>query len=115
MRRGLRVESDGVMPAAVKGTVGNLPHELTSFVGRRREVTEARRLLSVSRLVTLAGIGGVGKTRLALRVAADASRAFEDGVWLVELGELDDDTTLVDAVSSALRLREQRAGNPEVL
>ncbi|QQZ16924.1 MULTISPECIES: ATP-binding protein [Rhodococcus] len=115
MRRGLRVESDGVMPAAVKGTVGNLPHELTSFVGRRREVAEARRLLSVSRLVTLAGIGGVGKTRLALRVAADASRAFEDGVWLVELGELDDDTTLVDAVSAALRLREQRSGNPEVL
>ncbi|WP_072691110.1 ATP-binding protein [Rhodococcus marinonascens] len=103
------------MPPAVKGNVGNLPHELTSFVGRRHEVTEARRLLSVSRLVTLAGIGGVGKTRLALRVAADSRRAFDDGVWLVGLGELDEGSRLVDVVSAVLRLREQRTGDPEVL
>ncbi|MFD4264628.1 ATP-binding protein [Rhodococcus sp. NPDC058481] len=97
------------MAPAVRGRVGNLPLELTSFVGRRREVTETRRLLSVSRLVTLTGIGGVGKTRLALRVAADSSRVFEDGVWLVELGELQEDVLLPAMVAAALGLREQSA------
>ena len=95
--------------------MGNLPYELTSFVGRRREIGEVRRLLSVSRLVTLTGIGGVGKTRLALRVAADSSRAFDDGVWLVGLGELHDPGTVVDAVPSALKLREGRGGQTETL
>lgn len=74
------------MSPAVKDRVGNLPHELTSFVGRRHELAEAKRLLGVSRLVTLTGIGGVGKTRLALRLAQDSRRAFPDGVWLVECG-----------------------------
>jgi hypothetical protein len=57
-----------------------LPAEFTRFVGRRRELAEVKRLLSGSRLVTLTGIGGVGKTRLSLRAAADLSRAFRDGV-----------------------------------
>ncbi|WP_462188359.1 hypothetical protein, partial [Frankia sp. CcWB2] len=57
----------------------NLPAELTSFVGRRRELAEALRLLSGARLLTLTGPGGVGKTRLALRLAADRQRAFPDG------------------------------------
>ncbi|MFI6431263.1 ATP-binding protein [Rhodococcus oryzae] len=95
------------MATAVRGKVGNLPLELTSFVGRRREVTETRRLLSVSRLVTLTGIGGVGKTRLALRVAEDSRRSFEDGVWLVELGELQEEALLPDLVAATLGLREQ--------
>ncbi len=64
----------------------NLPLELTSFVGRRRELAEVKHLLATSRLVTLTGIGGVGKTRLALRVAAEVAARFPDGVWLVELG-----------------------------
>lgn len=55
---------------------GNLPIELSSFVGRRSEAKEVRRLLSDYRLVTLTGLGGVGKTRLALRAADDSSRAF---------------------------------------
>ncbi|WP_027500674.1 ATP-binding protein [Rhodococcus sp. UNC363MFTsu5.1] len=95
------------MATAVRGKIGNLPLELTSFVGRRREVTETRRLLSVSRLVTLTGIGGVGKTRLALRVAEDSRRVFEDGVWLVELGELQEEALLPDLVAATLGLREQ--------
>ncbi|MFE5700998.1 ATP-binding protein [Rhodococcus koreensis] len=103
------------MPPAVQGRVGNLPFELSSFVGRRREVTEAKRLLSATRLVTLTGIGGVGKTRLALRVAADVARAFGDGVWLVELGELQDSELLPDAVISALGLCEQAAHPPLTL
>lgn len=94
---------------AVRHAKGNLPLELTSFVGRRRELTEAKELLSVSRLVTLTGIGGVGKTRLALRVAANARRGFADGVWLVELGELRDGTLLTDVVAAALGLRDQSA------
>ncbi|MFD7044904.1 ATP-binding protein, partial [Rhodococcus jostii] len=106
--RAERAPSDsGVMAPAGRGKVGNLPLELTVFVGRRRELTEARRLLSVARLVTLTGVGGVGKTRLALRVAANVRRAFGDGVWLVELGELHDAELLADTVVAALGLREQ--------
>lgn len=86
---------------------GNLPLELTSFVGRRNELAEVKKLLSTARLVTLTGIGGVGKTRLALRAAAEARRAFADGVWLVELGELRDESLLADVVASALGLRDQ--------
>ncbi len=61
----------------------NLPAELTSFVGRRRELGEVKRLLTTTRLVTLTGSGGAGKTRLALRTAAEVARAIPDGVWLV--------------------------------
>ncbi|MBV6756767.1 ATP-binding protein [Rhodococcus opacus] len=103
------------MPLGGRANVGNLPHELTSFVGRRREIVEVRRLLSVSRLVTLSGIGGVGKTRLALRVAADSLRAFDDGVWLVELGEVQEPGAVVDAVLSGLGLREGGGAAPEAL
>nr|EJJ01719.1 multi-domain regulatory protein [Rhodococcus sp. JVH1] len=87
--------------------------ELTSFVGRRRELTETKGLLSVTRLVTLTGVGGVGKTRLALRVAANVRRAFDDGVWLIELGELHDPELLADTVVVALGLREQ-SSNPSL-
>ncbi|MFD1814956.1 ATP-binding protein [Rhodococcus gannanensis] len=90
-----------------RATSGNLPQELTSFVGRRRELTEARHALSTSRLVTLTGIGGVGKTRLALRVAEDSRRAFAGGVWFVELGELHDQELVAETVAAALGLREQ--------
>ncbi|SDC62032.1 ATP-binding protein [Rhodococcus tukisamuensis] len=100
------------MAPSVRGRVGNLPLDLTSFVGRRREVTEARRLLALSRLVTLTGMGGVGKTRLSLRVAAESQRAFDDGVWLVELGEQTDPELVPDTVAAALGLREQSAPSP---
>ena len=66
--------------------VGNLPLELTSFVGRRRELADARRLFESSRLLTLTGVGGVGKTRLAIRLAGALQRVFSNGTWLVELG-----------------------------
>ncbi|MFD9669118.1 ATP-binding protein [Rhodococcus sp. NPDC059968] len=98
-----------------KANMGNLPHELTSFVGRRREIAEVRSLLSVSRLVMLTGIGGVGKTRLALRVAADSRRAFHDGVWLVGLGELHDPRAVVETVASVFGLGEGRGASPEGL
>ncbi|MFC9556925.1 protein kinase [Rhodococcus sp. NPDC056960] len=88
---------------------GNLPAELTSFVGRRRELTAAGNLLRKFRLVTLTGMGGTGKTRLALRVAAHEHREYRDGVWLVELGELRDQSLLSDIVAAALGLRDQSA------
>ncbi|MFC9838455.1 ATP-binding protein [Rhodococcus sp. NPDC127530] len=103
------------IPVRGRGRTGNLPVELTSFVGRRHEIGEAKKMLSASRLVTLTGIGGVGKTRLALRVATDSQRAFTDGVWLVELGELSDPDLVTGVVSDVLGLRNQSAGAPLVL
>jgi non-specific serine/threonine protein kinase len=88
---------------------GNLPAELTSFVGRRGELAEVRRLLAASRLVTLTGVGGVGKTRLALRAAAGLRRAFRDGVWLVQLDQLRDEALVAQAIAGALGLQD-RAG-----
>jgi predicted ATPase/DNA-binding CsgD family transcriptional regulator len=85
--------------------------QLTSFVGRRREVTDVKRVLAASRLVTLTGPGGVGKTRLALKVAADVRRAFGDGVWLVELDQLRDPALVSHTVAAWLGLREQ-SGRP---
>ncbi len=95
--------------------VGNLPAELTSFVGRRGEVAEVRRLLSGSRLVTLTGVGGVGKTRLALRAGAGLRRAFRDGVWLVQLDQLRDEALVAQAVAGTLGLRARPGFSPEAV
>ena len=75
-------------PRRGRSAGGNLPAELNSFVGRRRELADIKRLTSGFRLVTLCGMGGVGKTRLALRTAGLALRAFPDGAWFVDLAEL---------------------------
>ena len=99
------------MPAVRRGT-GNLPAELTSFVGRRGEVAEVRRLLANSRLVTLTGVGGVGKTRLALRAVAGLARAFGDGVHLVQLDQVREEALVAQAVAGALGLREQGGAVP---
>jgi len=90
----------------------HVPAEVTSFVGRRRELAEIKRLLSTTRLLTLTGAGGVGKTRLATRTAADVQRAFSDGVWLVELAPLQDPALVALAVFNALELRDQSARWP---
>lgn len=90
-----------------RGSLGNLPAEVTSFVGRRHEMTDIRRMLSTSRLVTLTGAGGVGKTRLAQRVGLEVRRAFPDGVWLVELAELRDPDLVAVTVAEALGVREE--------
>jgi predicted ATPase len=84
-----------------------LPAEMTKFVGRERELAEARRLLTEKRLVTLMGAGGVGKTRLALRVAEEARADYRDGVWFVELSALDDAELLAATVAAALELAAQ--------
>jgi predicted ATPase/DNA-binding CsgD family transcriptional regulator len=89
--------------------IGNLPAEVSSFVGRNREVSEVRRLLDSSRLVTLTGVGGVGKTRLALHTAASYQRVYEDGVWLVDLSKLSQPDSLADAVAGVLDIAEHSA------
>ena len=83
----------------------NLPADLTSFVGREREIAAVKRLLAKSRMITLAGTGGVGKTRVALRAAREVQRGFRDGVWLVELAALTDGALVVQAVADALRIQ----------
>jgi predicted ATPase/DNA-binding NarL/FixJ family response regulator len=94
---------------------GNLPAEATSFVGRRHELAELRRKLTAARLVSLVGPGGVGKTRIAVRVASDLGRGFPDGAWLVELAELRDPALVSNAVMAALDLRDQAAAEPRAL
>jgi predicted ATPase len=98
----------GSEPAA--GRPHNLPRALTSFVGRETEVAEVRRLLGVAPLVSLTGPGGSGKTRLALRVAAEVLAApdpvLRDGVWLVDLAPLADGTLVPQAVAAAVGVRE---------
>ncbi len=85
----------------------NLPGQLTSFIGREPEMAEARRLLGQTRLLTLTGMGGEGKSRLALQVAAEAVDAYADGVWLVELASLSDPDLVPQAVAAALGIREE--------
>jgi len=91
---------------------GNLPAAVSSFVGRRRELADVRRLLTEARLVCLTGTGGVGKSRLALRVASDAARGFSDGVWLTELADVHDPAMVAQAVLAGLDLRDQAAATP---
>jgi predicted ATPase/class 3 adenylate cyclase len=84
----------------------NLPTQLTSFVGRQAELAELGRLLDRERLVTLTGVGGGGKTRLALQAAAERSDAYPDGTWWVGLGPLADPSLVPRTVSAALGVRE---------
>ena len=94
---------------------GNLPAEATSFIGRRRELAEVRKKLSAARMVSLVGPGGVGKTRLAVRIAADLARGFPDGAWLVELADVRDPALVSNAAMAALDLRDQAFTEPLVL
>jgi predicted ATPase/class 3 adenylate cyclase len=85
----------------------NLPAQLTSFIGREQEVKELSRRLQSIRLLTLTGAGGIGKTRLAIEVAAEVLAEFKDGVWLVELASLTDPALVPQAVATILGVREQ--------
>ncbi|HEX9095348.1 MAG TPA: LuxR C-terminal-related transcriptional regulator [Candidatus Dormibacteraeota bacterium] len=94
---------------------GNLPAEATSFIGRRRELAEVRTKLSTARLITLVGPGGVGKTRLAIRIAAQLARGFRDGAWWVELADVRDPALVSNAALAALDLRDQAFTEPLAL
>ena len=93
----------GDVPArlASGAALGNLPNPRTSFVGREREVGELAVLLGEARLVTLTGVGGVGKTRLALQVATTVSNRFQHGAWLVELAGVRDPKLVADSIGAA--------------
>src|SRR3989440_6630768 len=98
-------------PGSLVG-IGGLPADTTSFVGRKSDVAEVRRLVSGARLVTLTGVAGVGKTRLALRVAASVSRSFPDGVWLTELEHVRDAALVAHTVSESLGIRDETGRPP---
>lgn len=84
----------------------NLPLQLTSFIGRETEIDRIKALLDTSRLVTLTGAGGSGKTRLGIQIAADLLESFPDGVWLVELAPIPDAESLVRTLANVLNLAE---------
>jgi predicted ATPase/DNA-binding winged helix-turn-helix (wHTH) protein len=89
----------------------NIPGQLTSFIGRDRDLAEIKRLLPGRRLITLVGIGGIGKTRLALQVAGEVMDAYTDGVWLAEFGSINDPSLVPAAAAQALGVHE-RTGTP---
>jgi predicted ATPase/DNA-binding SARP family transcriptional activator len=87
----------------------NLPNQLTSFIGRAREIAEIKKLVEHNRLVTLTGSGGVGKTRHALEVGAELLDAFPDGVWLAELAPVSNPELALHAVASVMGVRADQA------
>src|SRR3954471_14550209 len=91
---------------------GNVPAEMSSFVGRRHLLQEVKSSLASARLVTLVGPGGVGKTRLAVRSATDLNRGIRDGAWLVELAGLHEAELVTKAVMTALGLRDESSQWP---
>ena len=90
----------------------NLPASLSPFIGRAVELSEVRTMIAESRLVTLTGAGGSGKTRLALQVAAELLGGGGDGVWYVELANVSDPESVPSAVSRTLDLREEWDHSP---
>ncbi len=93
--------------AAAGKRADNLPAELSSFVGRETELAALKDLLVRERLLTLVGVGGVGKTRVALRLASDGLANYPDGVWLVELASIAEPSLVAKAVASVLGILEQ--------
>ena len=92
---------------SLENTPNNLPLEVTSFVGRDREMAVLGRLLVANRLVSIVGLGGLGKTRLALQAAAESLGHYPDGAWVVELASLQDEGLLPQAIASAWGLKEE--------
>jgi len=100
------LETDFPPPRTLDARPTNLPVQLTSFVGREGEIAEARRLLGGTRLLTLTGAGGTGKTRLALRVASEVLTEFEDGSFFVDLSSVADPDLVPSALARALGVPE---------
>jgi predicted ATPase/class 3 adenylate cyclase/Tfp pilus assembly protein PilF len=92
---------------SLETTPNNLPLQSTRFIGRERELGDLKRLLATTRLLTLTGSGGCGKTRLGLQLAADSLESFPDGTWLVELAPLSDSGLVPRSVATVLGLEEQ--------
>lgn len=94
-------------PAPTSTVPTNLPAQLTSFVGRESEIAETRTLLGGTRLLTITGPGGIGKTRLALQVATDASADYPDGAFFVDLAPVSDPALVVPTIAATLGVREE--------
>ncbi len=94
-------------PRSMEALPNNLPVQTTSFVGREKQLEEVKRLLENARLLTLMGTGGTGKTRLALETGAQVIHDFRDGVWLVELALIAEADRVVEAIASAVDVREE--------
>jgi predicted ATPase/DNA-binding SARP family transcriptional activator len=103
-----RIRQASSEPAAHETPRTNLPLGLSSFIGRRREMNEVKAWLAETRLFTITGAGGSGKTRLAIQVAAESTPDFKDGAWLVELAGLSNPALVPQAVASALGVRENQ-------
>ncbi len=106
-----RLRADFPALRTLAATPNNLPQQLTAFIGRTRELAEVNRLLGKTRVLTLHGVGGIGKTRLALQAAADVLGDYPDGVWLVELASFADPRNVPLAVAAVLGVKEE-AGHP---
>jgi predicted ATPase/class 3 adenylate cyclase len=100
--------------ATLNSIPNNLPIQVTSFVGREKEISEVKQMLATIRLVTLTGSGGAGKTRLSLHVAADVLDTFKDGVWFIELAPLSDPALVPFTIASIFGLREEQ-GRPLIM
>jgi predicted ATPase/DNA-binding SARP family transcriptional activator len=92
-------------------TPNNLPKHLSSFVGREQEMVQVKKLLATTRLLTLTGTGGMGKTRLSLQVAEDVVDQFKDGAWFIELAPLADSELVAQTLASVVGVREEK-GRP---
>jgi predicted ATPase/class 3 adenylate cyclase len=106
-----RLRNDFPALRSLDARPNNLPQQVTSFVGRQRELAEVKGWLAKTRLLTLVGVGGLGKTRLSLQVAADVLDDYPDGVWFVELAPLADPHRVAQAAASVLGVVED-AGRP---
>src|SRR5271169_1161143 len=105
--RAAGLQADFPALRALDASPGNLRPQTTSFIGRESEVAELKTVVKSHRLVTLAGVGGVGKTRLALEVAARLADEFPDGVWFFELAAVTDPAAVPDAVAAVLGITQQ--------
>ena len=101
-----RLRKDFPALRSLEATPNNLPQQVTSFIGRERELAEVRRLFGTTRLLTLLGAGGIGKTRVALHAAAEVMDDFPDGVWFIDLAPQSDATLVPQIVASALGVKE---------
>jgi len=91
----------------LEATPNNLPQQLTSFVGREKERVEIEEMLSGTRLLTLLGMGGLGKTRLSLQIGTSVMDAYPDGVWFVDLQTARDDSLVASETARVLGVREE--------
>lgn len=92
---------------SLEATPNNLPQQVTSFIGRERELADAKRLLEETRLLTLLGMGGLGKTRLSLQIAADMLEKYPDGVWFVDLAPIRDPALVPKVAAQVLGIHEE--------